>query len=268
MSFETGPISKSTRMMSALEPLEWSPSKILDQSFSRVQRGCDPDEVESALQSLAAQVDALATERARLYEQLSTTEDKEEHLKEVYHRLKERRQRLDDRRERLDARADQVEDEWARVERVREEVEHTRETLLRVIARLQGAVESERQTLTGMSAVGTPEATATEAEDEAEDSTRDLINSLFPERLAPGHAPEESDAPASSQDESLDGASGAPGEGAAEEQFDRIKADLTGQGYVSASSAAANASSEVEEDEEVSTEELNRIMDVFEDINS
>lgn len=255
--------------MASLEPLEWSPSDFREHSFSHVERGYAPEEVQSVLNALAKQIEALVDERARLYEQLSSTDGKQQHLKKVYRRLQERRQHLDDRRDRLDAREQELEEARAQVQRLRAEATEARDALMRIRARLLGVLNREQDALTEASGSTGRDRLSEGGAATSPDASRDVLNSLFPRPLTAGQdvPPEGTDAGASKEgDEANESAS--PKEGAAAEQFDRIKADL--QGAEEASSGSTRSSSPADnesEDEEVSTEELNRIMDVFDDMD-
>jgi len=257
-----------------------TPSEIRSRSFSRGLRGLKASEVEAFLEAVASQVEQLIDEREQLEARLEQAEQKLQNVRHVYEKIQERAADLDEREQRLKEEKQSIEEKRKATAREQTSVDAEKEKLMRVIARLQGALENELQILTdlrsGGQSVFDPEGTAVadseEETDTEEKSTEELINSLFPKRLGPSntHAGEKSQSTAG------DDTSETSDEGAAAQQFDRIKQDIQEEeqeterrpsGASSAEKKETDANA-ADEDEEVSTEELDQIMGVFEDLDS
>jgi DNA repair exonuclease SbcCD ATPase subunit len=224
----------------------------------------------------------------KLEARLEWAKGKLQNVKYVYKKLKRREAQLDERREALDEETQALEQQRNETEQKRQAVEAEKEKLMRVIARLQGAMENELQILTDLRSgdpsvfdpdgTGRSEASSSEAEgtdsEENEKSTEELINSLFPKRLGASGPGAASGAGAEAADETSEDDDS--GKGAAAQQFDKIKQDI--QGEEATRSASPNASPaggkaegsdpEATEEDDVATEEVSRIMGVFEDLDS
>jgi DivIVA domain-containing protein len=248
-----------------------APNEIRGHSFSQAPTGYAPEEVEAFLATVAEQMAHLTRERRKMRTRLAEFEEKVEVVTEKQKQLKRRRNQLDERAEQLDQKE-------RRVEEARSKVSADRETLMRVVARLRGELNSQLDVLENLEGSSPSEDGASvsgstggfSSGDDDEESHVDALNSLFPERL-------EADSTASqdpaAQDDAVDDRD------TAARQFEKIKEDLQKQEdaeqEIASQSVGTNTSSSedgaaetVEEDEEVPTDELNRIMDVFANIES
>jgi len=171
-------------MLTTIGFIMLAPTDIRNHSFSKAAKGYAPDEVEAFLTTVAEQVAHLMRERRKMRSRLAEFEEKIDVVTEERKQLKRRRNRLDERADRLD------QDE-RRVEDAQSEVAAHRETLMRVVARLRGELNSQLDVLENLEESGSFEDGASVSAStggassggDGEASHVDALNSLFPERL-------------------------------------------------------------------------------------
>lgn len=226
-----------------------TPTDIRSRSFSRTLRGLDPEEVETFLETVAERVEQLVAVHAELKKRLAAMQETIDQVQDTRERVARRRERLDERKEQLAAKE-------YRLDEQRTAVEEDRETLMRVVARLQGEMESELQILRTLDSARAAGATGETSGDDAA-STEELVDSLFPDRLAAETADAGENTNRVASDDELPHSD----LDTVTQQFERIQDDLQKQ------ESTEGTADPVEEDEEVSEEEVNRIMEVFHDID-
>lgn len=262
--------------------MDISSSDIRNRSFSQSLRGLEAEEVYAFLERVADRWDDMTRRTQELQERVHTLQAKLGEIGDTAGKAQKAKERARELQEEMESRERRLEERERELEEVQERLEAREAELRQTVQRVQEVLREETRALSSLD----PEnGTALEDEEPADaslagaeagqekerpsgerdahpgndKSSKQWVDSLFPNRLPQNQA----DAVSTSDETTADDATDAGDLSASESQFEAIKEDV--QGMEQDGAARAPSSGESVEDGSPPTEEMDQIWDVFDD---
>lgn len=228
--------------------MELTPHDIRDRSFSTSLRGLNAEEVSSFLEKVADHLEEVTSRRQELEERVDSLESKLNKIRDTVEKAQTAKERARAARRDAEAKQQRLEAKERKLEEERQQIRTTHRKLEATARRLQETIQEEKQTLSRIASQ--EEALPSDNEQgEQEKTTEEWVDSLFPNRLGSG----------STQDSSSEEPPSEPSQSASKSQFEAIKEDVQGM-----ESKGSTSPTPPDREEDASTDEVQRIWDVFE----